>query len=62
MMTSNEVLVKCPHCQKKFTYNKSEFRPFCSEKCKLIDLGSWLNESYAIAGELQEIKDDEDVE
>lgn len=40
--------VSCPHCKKKFEYYSSEFRPFCSEKCKLIDLGSWLNESYGV--------------
>ena len=42
--------VNCPHCKKSFEYYDSEFRPFCSDKCKLIDIGSWLNESYAIAG------------
>jgi endogenous inhibitor of DNA gyrase (YacG/DUF329 family) len=43
--------VKCPHCKKEFEYKTSEYRPFCSEKCKLIDLGSWLDGSYAIATE-----------
>ena len=42
-------LKKCPNCNKTFKYdNKSSFRPFCSEKCKMIDLGNWLDESYAI--------------
>ena len=40
--------VKCPTCDKKFNYYSSEFRPFCCEKCRLIDLGQWLNESYAV--------------
>jgi len=40
--------VDCPLCKKKFNYYLSSFRPFCSEKCKLIDLGQWLNESYAV--------------
>ena len=40
--------VTCPRCQKKFNYYSSEFRPFCSEKCRLIDLGQWLNESYTV--------------
>jgi len=40
--------VKCPTCEKKFNYYSSDFRPFCSEKCRLIDLGQWLNESYAV--------------
>lgn len=42
--------VSCPHCKKSFQYFSSENRPFCSEKCKMIDMGSWLNESYTIAG------------
>jgi len=40
--------VTCPHCKKKFNYYSSDFRPFCSEKCRLIDLGQWLNESYTV--------------
>jgi endogenous inhibitor of DNA gyrase (YacG/DUF329 family) len=42
------LLVACPRCQKKFNYYESEFRPFCCEKCRLIDLGQWLNESYTV--------------
>ena len=38
---------KCPSCQK--AANKS-FAPFCSERCKDVDLGKWLTGSYAIAG------------
>ena len=40
--------VECPGCKKKFNYYSSQFRPFCSEKCRLIDLGQWLNESYTV--------------
>lgn len=40
--------VTCPHCQKKFEYYSSEFRPFCCEKCRMIDLGHWLSESYTV--------------
>jgi endogenous inhibitor of DNA gyrase (YacG/DUF329 family) len=40
--------VDCPNCKKKFNYYSSVFRPFCSEKCRLIDLGQWLNESYTV--------------
>lgn len=40
--------VKCPTCDKKFNYYDSEFRPFCCEKCRLIDLGQWFSESYAV--------------
>lgn len=40
--------VKCPHCQTPFVYQDSAFRPFCSEKCRLVDLGHWLDGSYAV--------------
>ncbi len=40
--------VKCPRCGKMIEYYDSEFRPFCSERCKLIDFGSWANEEFAL--------------
>ena len=40
--------VTCPSCKKKFEYYSSEFRPFCSDRCRLIDLRQWLNESYTV--------------
>jgi endogenous inhibitor of DNA gyrase (YacG/DUF329 family) len=44
--------VKCPTCGKPVAWVDTEkFRPFCSERCKLIDLGAWAAESYAIPGE-----------
>lgn len=45
----NKILrVKCPHCATVFSYYESEFRPFCSERCKLVDLGHWFEESYRV--------------
>jgi uncharacterized protein len=52
--------VKCPTCKKEFTYYNSEFRPFCSEKCRLIDLGQWLNESYQVP--VQNLTEDEQMQ
>ncbi|MBL7664936.1 MAG: DNA gyrase inhibitor YacG [Bacteriovoracaceae bacterium] len=43
-----ELIVKCSHCEKEFSYYTSKFRPFCSERCKMVDLGRWLSEEYAI--------------
>jgi endogenous inhibitor of DNA gyrase (YacG/DUF329 family) len=41
--------VKCPICQKPVPWTEDQkFRPFCSERCKLIDLGEWASGSYAI--------------
>jgi endogenous inhibitor of DNA gyrase (YacG/DUF329 family) len=43
-------LVACPNCQKYTAFSpENTFRPFCSERCKMIDLGSWANEQYTIA-------------
>ena len=44
-------LVKCPRCGKKAEYNGNEFRPFCSERCKLIDVGAWADAEYALPAE-----------
>ena len=47
--------VDCPTCKKNVQWNeKSEYRPFCSERCKLIDLGEWASESYSIPVEFNE--------
>lgn len=42
--------VKCPNCQDDVIWQaESEFRPFCSKRCQLIDLGEWASESNRIA-------------
>jgi uncharacterized protein len=43
--------VKCPTCRREIDWANSPFRPFCSERCRLIDLGAWLSEQRAIPGE-----------
>ncbi len=42
--------VRCPRCGKRVVWEMNPFRPFCSERCKLIDLGMWASEAYRIAG------------
>lgn len=45
-------LFLCPRCNEPSLLTKANpFRPFCSERCKLIDLGSWAAEEHKIAGE-----------
>jgi hypothetical protein len=58
----------CPRCGQKYTYaSLAEHKafPFCSPRCRDIDLGNWLTEKYAIPGQpvepVQE-QDDEDDE
>jgi endogenous inhibitor of DNA gyrase (YacG/DUF329 family) len=41
--------VACPHCGKSVEWlPENAHRPFCSERCKLIDLGAWATESYRV--------------
>ena len=54
-------IVKCPHCGKETEFSGNEFRPFCSERCKLLDFGAWADEEYGIAAETSEMND-EDVD
>jgi endogenous inhibitor of DNA gyrase (YacG/DUF329 family) len=39
---------KCPICKKELTRENPEF-PFCSERCRIIDLGNWASEKYVIS-------------
>jgi endogenous inhibitor of DNA gyrase (YacG/DUF329 family) len=43
--------VKCPTCQRDLDWETAPFRPFCSERCRLIDLGAWLSGQRVIPGE-----------
>lgn len=43
------LIVKCPICKTPVSWtDESQFKPFCSERCKLIDLGDWASEKHAI--------------
>ncbi|MFZ9506739.1 MAG: DNA gyrase inhibitor YacG [Burkholderiaceae bacterium] len=49
--SSRVLLVDCPACARKTEYSPANrWRPFCSERCKRIDLGAWASEQYRIAG------------
>ena len=41
-------LVTCPICRKRFDPLTSQAMPFCSPRCRLIDLGRWLGEGYSV--------------
>jgi endogenous inhibitor of DNA gyrase (YacG/DUF329 family) len=43
----------CPNCAKKFAVTEEirPFRPFCCKRCKMADLGQWLQEKYVVEGE-----------
>jgi endogenous inhibitor of DNA gyrase (YacG/DUF329 family) len=44
--------MKCPICKKEVT-PEIDFFPFCSERCKIIDLGNWASEKYVISTPVQ---------
>lgn len=53
-------IVKCPVCGKEVEWKESNrYRPFCSERCKQIDLGAWAEEKYKVfAVEDEDSEDD----
>ncbi len=54
-------IVKCPQCGKETEFTGNEYRPFCSERCKLLDFGAWANEEFRLPAEDAEI-DEADIE
>jgi len=55
------VRVKCPTCKRELDWSEEfPWRPFCSERCKLVDLGAWVAGDRAIAGEPEEQPPDND--
>jgi endogenous inhibitor of DNA gyrase (YacG/DUF329 family) len=49
---------RCPKCGKEVPTENRDFRPFCSERCKLLDLGKWLSGSYNLPVD----EDEEEIE
>lgn len=48
-------LVRCPTCQRELVWtDQFPFRPFCSERCRLVDLGAWFAEERSIADDAGE--------
>jgi len=43
--------VRCPTCRREIAWNGNPYRPFCSDRCRLLDLAAWADERYRIAGE-----------
>ncbi len=52
MQAAKKTIVSCPTCNRKVIWSaEQKFRPFCSERCKLIDLGEWAADEKRIPGE-----------
>ena len=49
--------VACPICHKKAKWEGNVFRPFCSERCKLLDLEGWLSARYRVPVEEEPLDD-----
>jgi endogenous inhibitor of DNA gyrase (YacG/DUF329 family) len=53
---------KCPTCNKPIRWQDNPFRPFCSERCKLLDFSKWVSEEYRVPGKslpTESVEDDE---
>lgn len=49
MASDKKRMVACPQCNNLSVFSpENKYRPFCSERCKLIDLGQWASENYRI--------------
>ncbi|RMH31458.1 MAG: DNA gyrase inhibitor YacG [Nitrospirae bacterium] len=49
--------LRCPQCGIPVAWHHNPYRPFCSERCRLLDLEAWMSERYRIP-----IKSDEDIQ
>ena len=69
-MNERRKTTACPTCKKKGDWRGGKFAPFCSHRCKLIDLGKWLNGAQVISEPLRpehfekyaELAPDEDLD
>jgi endogenous inhibitor of DNA gyrase (YacG/DUF329 family) len=51
--------LRCPTCQRAIQWSDQfPYRPFCSDRCRLIDLGAWLSEKHAIPDDAPEAADE----
>ncbi len=49
MSATKPPVVACPQCGKEHVWDTANrYRPFCCERCKMIDLGKWANEDYRV--------------
>ena len=53
-------IVACPRCKAPVEWvEASRFRPFCSERCKMLDFGAWADEEFAIPNETEALSDED---
>jgi endogenous inhibitor of DNA gyrase (YacG/DUF329 family) len=47
------LIVACPHCRKQGPWLQTRWKPFCSERCRLVDLGCWFDGAYRVSEPLR---------
>lgn len=52
-MDKSERTTRCPTCRKAGAWLAGQYGPFCSQRCKLVDLGKWLGEENRISEPLR---------
>ena len=52
-------IVKCPTCSRETEFTGNEYRPFCSERCKLLDFGAWADEQFALPTQETELSEED---
>lgn len=57
MARKRKIKIKCPICKKAVATNAADF-PFCSERCRLIDLGKWASGQYVVSSPLRDTSDE----
>ena len=60
-MAKRKVSLRCPTCRKLVLRDEAQF-PFCSERCRLIDLGKWLSGGYVISSPINDPDDLDAIE
>jgi uncharacterized protein len=50
--------VRCPSCRRMTPLEGNSYRPFCSERCKLLDLGNWASDRYRVPGPPVDVPDE----
>jgi endogenous inhibitor of DNA gyrase (YacG/DUF329 family) len=59
-MAEKFTIVVCPTCGKDVEWRpENAFRPFCGQRCKMIDLGAWASESYKVPAVNAEFEQDD---
>ncbi|HZR66867.1 MAG TPA: DNA gyrase inhibitor YacG [Terriglobales bacterium] len=60
MPRKRKLNLKCPTCKQPVTSRTQDF-PFCSERCRLIDLGKWASGQYVISSPVKDISDELEI-